>query len=74
MNGMVVDGEPHIHIALSTVVGAYGGHLVRGCITYVLCEIMLAEVEGPALSREKVEVDIEGMGKASIPRLVFGKE
>ena len=74
MNGLVVEGEPHVHITLSTVEGAYGGHLEEGCVTYVLCEVMLAEVEGPALAREQAEVDVPGMGKGEVPRLVFRKE
>ena len=72
LNGLVVAGEPHIHVTLSTPDGAYGGHLEEGCITYVLCEIMFAEIEGPILARENVEVDIAGMGKGTVPRLVFG--
>jgi uncharacterized protein len=72
MNGLVVEGEPHVHVALSTPDGAYGGHLEPGCIAYVLCEVMLAEIDGPALSRERVGVDIDGMGKGTVPRLTFG--
>jgi len=74
MNGLVVEGEPHIHVTLSTPDGAYGGHLEEGCIAYVLCEIMLAEIDGPALSRRRVDVDVEGMGKGTVPRLTFGAE
>ena len=72
MNGLVVDGEPHIHVALSTPDGAYGGHLEPGCKAYVLCEIMLAEIDGPALSRRRVAVELDGMGKGTVPRLTFG--
>ena len=50
MNGLVVDGQPHIHVALSTPDGAFGGHLEPGCIAYVLCEIFFAEVEGQPLA------------------------
>jgi len=73
MNGLVVDGEPHIHVALSTPDGAFGGHLEPGCIAYVLCEVFLAEVEGVALSRRRVSVAVEGMGEGEISRLVFNK-
>jgi len=72
MNGLVVEGEPHIHVALSTPEGAYGGHLEPGCRAYVLCEVMLAEIDGPRLSRQRVDVDVEKMGKGSVPRLMFG--
>jgi predicted DNA-binding protein with PD1-like motif len=72
MNGLVVDGEPHIHVALSTPHGAFGGHLEPGCTAYVLCEIFFAEVEGVTLSRQRVSVNVEGMGKGQISRLTFG--
>jgi predicted DNA-binding protein with PD1-like motif len=71
MNGLVVDGEPHIHVALSTPEGAFGGHLEPGCTAYVLCEIFFAEVEGVVLSRQRVPVAVEGMGEGEISRLTF---
>jgi len=71
MSGLVVDGEPHIHITLSTQQGAYGGHVEEGCIAYVLCEIFFAEVEGRQLTRERVPVEVPGMGKGFISRLTF---
>jgi predicted DNA-binding protein with PD1-like motif len=74
MNGLVVASEPHIHVTLSTQVGAYGGHLEEGCIAYVLCEVFLGEVEGCTLSREVVDVTVEDMGTGSVPRLLFGSD
>jgi predicted DNA-binding protein with PD1-like motif len=72
MNGLVVDGQPHIHVALSTPDGAFGGHLEPGCIAYVLCEVFFAEVVGPVLSRQRVAVAVEGMGEGTVSRLTFG--
>ncbi len=71
MNGLVVKGEPHIHVALSTPDGAFGGHLEPGCIAYVLCEVFMAEVEGVSLHRQRVPVAVEGMGEGVISRLMF---
>jgi predicted DNA-binding protein with PD1-like motif len=71
MNGLVVDGEPHIHVALSTPEGAFGGHLEPGCTAYVLCEVFFAEVEGVTLSRRRASVAVEGMGEGTISRLTF---
>jgi predicted DNA-binding protein with PD1-like motif len=73
MNGLVVEGEAHIHAALSTPNGALGGHLEPGCIAYVLCELFFAEVEGVTLSRQRVPVAVEGMGEGRISRLTFGQ-
>jgi predicted DNA-binding protein with PD1-like motif len=73
MNGLVVDGEPHIHVALSMPEGAFGGHLEPGCIAYVLCEVFFAEVEGMHLHRDRLPVSVEGMGTGQISRLRFVK-
>jgi predicted DNA-binding protein with PD1-like motif len=73
MNGLVVDGEPHIHVTLSTAGGAFGGHLEPGCKAYVLCEVFFAEVEGVTLSRQRVPVAVEGMGEGKVTRLIFDK-
>ena len=72
MNGLVVAGEPHIHVALSTLAGAFGGHLEEGCIAYVLCEIFFAELCGATLTRQDVPVRVLTMGEGHISRLMFG--
>jgi uncharacterized protein len=71
MSGMVVDGQPHIHVTLSTQQGAYGGHMEQGCRAYVICEIFFAQVEGKKLTRERVPVEVPGMGNGTVSRLVF---
>jgi predicted DNA-binding protein with PD1-like motif len=71
MNGLVVDGEPHIHITLSNPDGAFGGHLEPGCIAYVVCEIFFGEVEGANLTRKRAPVSVEGMGTGEVSRLMF---
>jgi predicted DNA-binding protein with PD1-like motif len=73
MNGLVVDGEPHIHVTLSTPGGAFGGHLEPGCTAYVLCEVFFAEVGGVLLNRQRVPVSVEGMGEGTVSRLTFDK-
>jgi hypothetical protein len=73
MNGLVVDGKAHIHVALSNPQGGFGGHVEEGCIAYVLCEIFFAEVEGPNLAYQRVPVAVEGMGSGVISRLTFDK-
>jgi len=73
MNGLVVAGEPHIHVALSTLAGAFGGHLEEGCIAYVLCEIFFAEVSGTPLTRRDIPVCVPAMGEGHVSRLTFGE-
>lgn len=74
MSGLVVDGEPHIHVTLATQQGAYGGHMEEGCRAYVLCEIFFAEIEGKKLARERVSVDVPEMGKGTVSHLTFSKQ
>ncbi len=71
MNGLVVDGKPHIHVALSNPSGGFGGHVEEGCIAYVLCELFFAEVAGAALAYRRVPVAVENMGSGEISRLMF---
>ncbi|MEW5870171.1 MAG: PPC domain-containing DNA-binding protein [Chloroflexota bacterium] len=71
MNGLVVNGSPHIHVSLSTPQGAFGGHLEPGCRAYVVCEIFFAEVAGGELNRTQAAVSIEGMGEGKVTRLTF---
>ena len=71
MNGLVVEGRPHIHIALADPEGGFGGHLEPGCIAYVVCEIYFGELSGPALTRQRVPVAVENMGEGTITRLTF---
>lgn len=73
MNGLVVNSKPHIHVALSTPEGAFGGHLEPGCIAYVLCEAFFAEVEGVSLSYQRVPIAVEDMGTGEVSRLTFDK-
>ena len=72
MNGTVIGGEPHIHVTLSTVEGAYGGHLEDGCIAYVICEIYFLEIAGAELRHERVAVNIPEMGEGIVSRLMWG--
>ncbi len=74
MSGLIVDGEPHVHVTLATQQGAYGGHMEEGCKAYVLCEIFFAEVEGKKLVRERVAMDVPEMGKGTVSRLTLSKQ
>lgn len=50
--GIIADGEPHIHITLSSAgKGAFGGHLEKGCKVLYLGEVTLLKYDGPELTR-----------------------
>jgi predicted DNA-binding protein with PD1-like motif len=51
-----VEGEPFVHAHITVSAGeeqglAYGGHLLPGCTVYSLAELVIAEIEGLALTR-----------------------
>jgi uncharacterized protein len=50
-NGIIANGEPHIHITLAGDKGAFGGHLRDGCRVLYVAEITLAKFSGPPLAR-----------------------
>jgi predicted DNA-binding protein with PD1-like motif len=63
MNGLIVEGEPHIHFTASTPDGAFGGHLEEGCICYVLVEIGIVELEGAQMTREITSIAVDSQGQ-----------
>ena len=54
--GIIADGEPHIHIALSSPEkGVYGGHLEKGCRVLYLAEFTIFQYAGAPLTRKSNE-------------------
>lgn len=56
--GMVLDGQPHIHIVFADLERAYSGHLEPGCEVQNLIELLFMEVPSMALERKKNEFGI----------------
>jgi uncharacterized protein len=51
--GIIANGEPHLHITLSSPdKGAFGGHLENGCRILYLGEVTIVKYSGPALTRK----------------------
>ena len=50
--GIIANGEPHIHMTLSSPKGAFGGHLEKGCRILYLGEVTIVKYAGPALIRK----------------------
>jgi predicted DNA-binding protein with PD1-like motif len=51
--GIIADGEPHMHITLSTEgKGGFGGHLEKGCRVLYLAEVTILKYSGAALTRK----------------------
>lgn len=52
VNGLIANGEPHLHLTLAADQGAFGGHLENGCRVLYRAEITIAKFDGPALERK----------------------
>src|SRR5512145_2929112 len=52
LNGMIAAGEPHLHITLSNMSGAFGGHLEKGCKVLYRAELTIAKFSGTPLARK----------------------
>jgi predicted DNA-binding protein with PD1-like motif len=51
--GIIANGEPHLHITLSSPdKGAFGGHLENGCRVLYLAEVTITQYAGPPLIRK----------------------
>jgi predicted DNA-binding protein with PD1-like motif len=58
MQGVIADGQPHIHMNVSTKDAAVGGHLEPGCRVLYLAEVVVFEFVGLALKRLPNDKDI----------------
>lgn len=51
LQGIIVDGEPHLHITCCNTEESFGGHLEPGCEVQYLIELSMIEVVGVDLVR-----------------------
>lgn len=57
--GIIANGEPHLHITLSSPdKGSFGGHLEKGCRILYLAEVTIVKYAGPPLIRRANEQGI----------------
>ena len=58
VDGIVADGEPHLHMAFQDLDRAYAAHLEDGSVVCYLAEVVLAEIKGVELTRVRNELGI----------------
>lgn len=58
VNGIIANGEPHLHVTAFDGERTVGGHLEEGCETNVLGEFTIHAVEGVELERRPGEHDV----------------
>ena len=51
IDGLIVDGVPHLHTVISDPEGTYSGHLEPGCKVLYAFEMAIIEVEGLEITR-----------------------
>ena len=52
INGIIADGDPHLHLTLSKFTGAFGGHLEKGCRVLYRAELTIIKFSGAPLARK----------------------
>lgn len=55
VEGVIADGEPHLHVSAYDGEETVGGHLEDGNEVNVLAEFTIKKIEGLSLTREKTE-------------------
>ena len=58
ISGIIADGFPHLHTVISDHEKAYAGHLERGCRILYLGEVVIQEILGQSLTRQRNEKQI----------------
>jgi hypothetical protein len=53
IDGIIANGQPHLHMVVSDDKAAYTGHVHHGCRILYLGEILIAEIEGFDFERVK---------------------
>ena len=59
VQGIILDGKPHLHIVCSDTKRAYTGHLENGCEVQYIMELSILEVQDMKLTRkpDKFKID-----------------
>ena len=52
IQGIIADGEPHLHITLSEGHETIAGHLEEGCLVLTLAELAILRAQGEPVRRE----------------------
>ena len=63
ISGMIADSEPHLHLTLSDVRGAFGGHLEKGCRVLYRAELTIAKFSGTRLARKPNQQGVPVLGR-----------
>ncbi len=52
LQGIIAEGQPHLHISIvNREFKSFSGHLEEGCLILSICEVAIARVEDPKLTR-----------------------
>ena len=56
VHGLIVNGQPHIHMTVGDMERTWAGHLEDGCVVLYLAEVAIGRLDGVSLSRvERIE-------------------
>jgi predicted DNA-binding protein with PD1-like motif len=63
IQGLIIDGEPHLHITCCGREAAFAGHMEHGCQVQYLAEICIVEIKDADLTRRLDEFGISYIDK-----------
>lgn len=58
IQGLILDGQPHLHVVFSDLNNVYTGHLEEGCEVQYLAEISILEIDDLDLTRKLDEFGV----------------
>jgi predicted DNA-binding protein with PD1-like motif len=58
LQGLIIEGVPHLHLVFSDLDECVAGHLENGCVTQYLMEIVIIELIGADLARAADEFGV----------------
>ncbi|MFP8953504.1 PPC domain-containing DNA-binding protein [Natrialbaceae archaeon A-arb3/5] len=63
INGVIADGEPHLHVTAFDGERTVGGHLEAGCEINVLGEVTIRKLSGLSLERRQGERNVSQLAR-----------
>jgi len=64
VQGLIVDGTPHLHMTVGNLDRTWAGHLENGCRVLYLAEVAIGRLEGIPLVRETNQHGIRELHRA----------
>lgn len=65
VHGLIVEGQPHVHMTVGDMERTWAGHLEDGCVVLYLAELAIGRLENMPLRRVETEYGIKNLHGAT---------